>query len=241
MPRILIVDDDAKIARIIARYLEQAGFTASIALNGGLALTALRESRFDLLILDVLLPDTTGLTICQVLRQAAGDDNPAMATPAGVPVLMLSALGLTDDIVGGLRCGADDYLVKPFEPRELVERVRALLRRHQREELPDVCRVGNLLLDVTARSARCEGHTVELTRREYDLLAWLAARPGRSFSRDQLLDGVWGCDFAGSDRAVDLCVLRLRSRLEAAGWVGARIDTVWGSGYRLTVLPAEQP
>jgi DNA-binding response OmpR family regulator len=237
VPGVLIVDDDAKIARIIARYLEQAGFATRLALNGSDAMQILQDSSQDLLVLDVLLPDTTGLAICQTLRCPPG--SAAWATAPDTPVLMLSALGLTDDIVDGLRCGADDYLVKPFEPRELVERVRALLRRRTAGHKPVICKAGNLSLDRQARTAGCGDQPLELTRREFDLLAWLAGHAGQVFSRGQLLDDVWGDDYSGGDRAVDLCILRLRGKLQDAGCRGVRIDTLRGSGYRLSLRANE--
>ena len=238
MPNILIVDDDAKIARIVARYLEQAGFTTCLALNGNEAVQMMRTFEIDLLVLDVLLPDIGGLAVCQTLRQNAAAQS--WATRPDIPVFMLSALGLTDDIVDGLHSGADDYLVKPFEPRELVERVRALLRRRPAYP-PSLAVIGDLGLDRAARLAVCQDKPLELTRREFDLLAWLSGRPGCVFSRGQLLDDVWGDDYDGGDRAVDLCVLRLRNRLQAAGCRRVRIETVRGSGYRLICLPEGRP
>jgi DNA-binding response OmpR family regulator len=231
---ILIVDDDVKIANIIVRYLEQAGFATQAAHDGAAAWRLLTARNFSLVVLDVLLPDTTGLKILHDLRQ--GDPGISQATPSDVPVLILSALGMTDDIIGGLRDGADDYLVKPFEPRELVERIRALLRRRQRSQKPPVSQVGNLVLNPEARLVNCAGQAVDLTRREYDLLIYLADHPGRVFKRSQLLDAIWGGDYEGSDRAVDLCVLRLRTKLEQAGANDVQVDTVWGAGYRLTIL-----
>lgn len=250
MSDILIVDDDAKIARIMARYLEQAGYSCRQAGSGLETWQALRSHPFDLLILDILLPDTTGLQILKGLRHQVGgeqqrataakvtaspDNEPVLLTSPDVPVLILSALGMTDDIIGGLRSGADDYLVKPFEPRELVERVKALLRRQKRFERPPVRTLGNLCLDQAARLVSCSEQTLELTRREYDLLHFLAEHPGRVFERNELLDAVWGRDYDGSDRAVDLCVLRLRGKLAGAGASGIQIDTAWGAGYRLTI------
>jgi DNA-binding response OmpR family regulator len=240
---VLIVDDDLKIARIIARYLEQAGFETSLAHDGKTAAGLLAGQPVDLVVLDILLPDTSGLKILRDLRHPEdqpdnGTRRPASpATAPDVPVLLLSALGMTDDIIGGLRSGADDYLVKPFEPRELVERVRTLLRRSLRDQKPSVIKAGGLELDLPARQARYRGHILELTRREYDLLVHLVSHPGRVHERGQLLDAVWGKDFDGSDRSVDLCILRLRSRLEDAHADSVRIDTSWGSGYRLTILP----
>ncbi|HBP37693.1 MAG TPA: DNA-binding response regulator [Clostridiales bacterium] len=238
MPDILIVDDDAKIARIVARYLEQAGYAVRLALNGAEAVRIMQTTENDLLVLDVLLPDTTGLAVCRALRRDASAGS--WATRPDIPVLMLSALGLTDDVVDGLRSGADDYMVKPFEPRELVERIRALLRRRPAGPPPQAI-IGDLGLDRPARLAVCQNQPLELTRREFDLLAWLVGHPGCVFSRGQLLDDVWGEDYDGGDRAVDLCVLRLRNRLRAAGCRGVRIDTVRGSGYRLICLQEKQP
>jgi two-component system, OmpR family, response regulator ResD len=230
---ILIVDDDVKIANIVARYLEQAGFATQAAHDGAAAWKLLAARSFSLIVLDVLLPDTTGLKILHDLRQPGAAST--YATPSDVPVLILSALGMTDDIIGGLRDGADDYLVKPFEPRELVERIKALLRR-QRSQKPPVSLVGSLAVSQEARLVKCAGQLVDLTRREYDLLIYLAGHPGRVFGRGQLLDAIWGGDYEGSDRAVDLCVLRLRTKLEQAGAGDVQVDTVWGAGYRLTIL-----
>jgi DNA-binding response OmpR family regulator len=243
MSAILVVDDDVKIARIIARYLEQAGFDADLAHDGAQTAKTLAARPYDLVILDILLPDTSGLKILGDLR-ARGEKDPGRhippdpaATAPDVPVLFLSALGMTDDIISGLRSGADDYMVKPFEPRELVERVRTLLRRQRRTPDEPVIRAGALEIDPSARQARYQDQSLDLTRREFDLLLHLASHPGRVFSRNQLLDAVWGDDFDGSDRSVDLCVLRLRGKLETARVTGVAIDTSWGSGYRLSVMP----
>jgi DNA-binding response OmpR family regulator len=236
MTTILVVDDDRSIARIIGRYLEQAGYMADLAGNGAEALAALAVKQYDLIILDVLLPDTTGLEICRSVRQQkSGFDGLPLSSGPDLPILMLSALGLTDDIVDGLRCGADDYIVKPFEPRELTERVRTLLRRSREHQAKTMIATGDLVLDETCNQIICREEPLSLTRREYDLLAHLIRHPEHLFSRDDLLTAVWGWDFAGNDRVVDLCILRVRKKLEAAGCRHASIETRRGSGYQLHV------
>jgi DNA-binding response OmpR family regulator len=240
--KLLVVDDDQAVARIVARYLEQDGHTVDLAANGQAALDLLCKRRFDLIVLDVLLPDTTGLAVCQALRASAGSaaDAARWQTEARIPVLMLSALGLTDDIVDGLRSGADDYLSKPFEPRELVERVRTLLRRlPQASPEHQTHRYGDLLLDEQAGAIACGDSLLDLPRREYTLLVWLLKHPARLFCRDELLTAVWGWDFTGADRAVDLCILRLRQKLKSAGCRDVIIETVRGGGYRLQVRQSE--
>lgn len=240
MDSILIIDDDPAIARIITRYMEQAGFAADTALNGAAAGRAVLDQAYDLLILDVLLPDTTGLEFCRQLRSGSRQPaaGPARQTAPDVPVLMLSALGLTDDIVDGLRSGADDYLVKPFEPRELVERVRTLLRRRLAGPAADLEGPAGLSADRTSGLAACKGRPLDLTRREFTLLVFLLEHANQLFSRNQLLDAVWGWDYQGGDRAVDLCVLRLRGKLDEAGGDASVIETVRGAGYRLNGRPA---
>lgn len=241
MAAILVVDDDRSIARIIGRYLEQAGYRADLAGDGTGALAALADKRYDLIVLDVLLPDTTGLEVCRRIRgQKYSDNDQRLTTGSDVPILMLSALGLTDDIVDGLRCGADDYIVKPFEPRELVERVRALLRRSSEHQVNTLIAAGDLVLDDTCNQIICREKPLSLTRREHDLLAHLIRHPEHLFSRDDLLTAVWGWDFTGNDRAVDLCILRVRKKLEAAGCRHASIETMRGSGYRLHASKVQQ-
>ncbi len=231
MNRVLVVDDDIKIARIVAKYLASAGYEAMEAHNCEQALHVLTDHPISLLVLDVMLPDLSGLELCSKLRDAAPG---SFATPSDIPVLMLSALGLTDDIIAGLRLGADDYMVKPFEPRELVERVGALLRRYGRGVVRKPRkRLGNLEIDQAGEAVFCQGEPIGLTRREYALLNCFCENPMNVLSRQQLLDLVWGWDYEGSERAVDLCVLRLRSKLEEAGVSGVLIETVWGSGYKL--------
>lgn len=228
MQSILVVDDDSKIARIVSKYLTAAGHQVGNAETAAMATAELCSRSYKLAVLDVMLPDSSGLELCARLRSSAG-----WATAADIPVLMLSALGLTDDVVRGLRRGADDYLIKPFEPRELVERVAALLRRYRSGEQPSRQLIGQLELDRSGETCCYQGRPVDLTRREYALLAYLCDHPGRVFKRQQLLDAVWGLDYLGSDRAVDLCVLRLRQKLQALEVDGVSIETVWGSGYKL--------
>lgn len=213
--RVLVVEDDAAVRELVAFHLSRAGFEVREAPDAGRGWDAL--GRCDLVVLDWMLPDEPGLTFLRRLRaQTVGRD---------LPVLMLTARASEVDRVQGLDAGADDYLVKPFSAAELVARVRALLRRATPSER---YAVGPLRVDASRGEVRLGPRPLELTRREYELLVFLAAHPGRVFSRSELLDRVWGEDFVGTERTVDQHVAQLRSR------VGSDfIETIRGRGYRL--------
>ncbi|GAB4439153.1 MAG: response regulator transcription factor [Chloroflexi bacterium OHK40] len=223
MATILVVDDEHELANLIRRQLEGEGHHALTAHDGQTALLLAAQAQPDLVILDWMLPGLDGLTVMRRLRERST-----------VPVLMLTARDDEADRVLGLEVGADDYLTKPFSLRELLARVRAMLRRIElltRAATDDMAPItlDRLSLDPVARRVSVDGEPVELTVKEYELLLLLARHPGRSFSRAYLLDHIWGADYEGGDRTVDTHIVRLRRKL---GGVGERITTVWGVGYR---------
>jgi DNA-binding response OmpR family regulator len=222
-PSIVLVEDDAPIADLVTMYLEQAGFRVHRAATGDAGLEAVRAREPRLVILDVGLPgQVDGLEVCRRLRATTG-----------VPIVMLTARDAEIDRVLGLELGADDYVTKPFSPRELVARVKAVLRRADGERIvatvPEVVRVGGVEVDFRRREARVEGQPVPLTTREFALLQFLAENRGLALSRRQLLDGGWGVDWYGDERTVDVHVRQLRRKLGDA----LPLATVRGLGYRL--------
>ncbi len=219
--RILIVEDEKDIARLIQYNLDKAGFMCDTAGSGEDALAALARKGFDLLLLDVMLPGLDGLEVCRRIRQDA--------RLAALPVIMLTAKGEEVDRIVGLELGAEDYIVKPFSPRELVLRVKAVLRRQASVGNADVLRSGELILDKARHKVTVEGREIVLTAMEFRFLALLMGRPGRIQSREVLLNDVWGIDADVYTRTVDTHVRRLRSKL---GTAGAMIETVIGAGYR---------
>jgi DNA-binding response OmpR family regulator len=225
--RVLVVDDDASIRRSLQRGLRLGGFTVDLADGGHPALRSVREAPPDVIVLDVSMPDLSGIEVCRRLREEGND----------VPVLMLSALDETTDRIAGLQAGGDDYLVKPFALQELVLRLHALLRRRP-PRAADLVRVGGLALDPAAREASLDGRPLPLTRREFELLEVLARNAGIVLTRDQLLDRVWGYDFEVRTDAVDTFVSYLRRKLEAGGRPRI-IHTVRGVGFVLRPGPAD--
>jgi len=216
--RILIVDDELSLRRLMRLYLTKAGFTVAEASTGPEALAAFRRGNVDLAIVDVMLPEVDGF---EVVRQARRSSS--------IPIILLTARGEEASRVAGLELGADDYVVKPFLPHEVVARVRAQLRRARGfEEHGGALRVGVVELDQRARRCSVQGAAVELTRREFDLLGTLLANPGRAYTRDQLLDEVWGSRYV-SEKTVDVHIVGLRRKLGDA----VRISTLRGVGYRL--------
>ncbi len=226
-PRVLVVDDDATVSEIVATYLEQAEFTVDRASDGAGALAQAAAEAPDLVVLDLMLPDADGLDLCRELRAA----RPAL------PVIMLTARGDEEDRVLGLQVGADDYVTKPFSPRELVLRVRSVLRRAASPRRDDAAGKGrplvdgDLTLDVAGHRAFRDGQELALTGREFDLLAHLLTHPGRAFSREELMRAVWGWEF-GDQTTVTVHVRRLREKIEPEPSHPARLVTVWGVGYR---------
>ncbi len=234
MPResrgtVLVVDDEPTIVEVVSRYLARAGFATREAFDGPGALEAVREHRPDLVVLDVMLPGFDGIEAMRRLHELPGEP---------IPVILLTARAEESDRLIGLRRGADDYVVKPFSPAELVARVEAVMRRSARggatagdvDAEPIVH--GPLTIDQAARTVTLDGEELSLTQREFELLRFLAARPGRVFSRDRLMEEVWGYDFYTDTSTVTVHVRRLRAKLEPDPANPRFIETVWGVGYR---------
>jgi two-component system response regulator ResD len=216
---ILVVDDEPTIGEIVSAYLQRAGYETRVALDGEAALAAVAERSPDLIVLDLMLPGTDGLEVMRRVRGSA--------------IILLTAKGTESDRVTGLRLGADDYVVKPFSPAELVARVDAVLRRFDtvRADEPPLA-FGPLEIDPSARRVRCAGEEVALTSREFDVLLFLARHPGRAFTREELMDHVWQHAFYTDTSTVTVHIRRLRAKLERDPERPRWIETVWGVGYR---------
>ena len=221
MQRLLMIDDDARLAAMVRDYLAASGYGVDVAGDVASGIAALRARPADLLILDLMLPDGDGLDVCRRLR----------AEGFGIPVLMLTAKGDPIDRVIGLEIGADDYLPKPFEPRELLARVKALLRRAGNAPAADSLRFGRLEVDRAARAVRIDGQVRSLTSHQFDLLVALAERAGRVLSREQLMDLVRGEALETFDRSIDVHIARIRAAVEDDPRHPKRIITVRGAGY----------
>jgi DNA-binding response OmpR family regulator len=224
---VLVVDDQESIVRLVTYNLEQAGYRTLRAHDGATALALVEQESPDLIVLDVMLPEVDGLEVCRRLRQQG----------CTTPVLMLTARGDEIDRVLGLELGADDYVAKPFSPRELVARVRSLLRRTAVATTGQVLRFGSLTIHLDEYQVTVNGAPVGLTAREFELLAYLCRHPGRVFSREQLLDRVWGYDFAGDTRLVDMHVSNIRNKLEEDSKNPRFVITVRGVGYKFDRQP----
>ena len=223
MARVLVVDDDVTVREVVVSYLLAAGHDVAEAGDGAAALAEHARRRADLLVLDVMMPGMDGLEVCRRLR-LAGD----------VPVILLTALGAEQDRALGLETGADDYVTKPFSPRELVLRVDSVLRRSAGDhavELPPVTVDGDLVVDRRRRTVVKDGDERSFTTREFDLLAFLTGHPGQAFSREELMTQVWGWSF-GDSSTVTVHVRRVREKVEADPTAPVRLVTVWGIGYR---------
>jgi DNA-binding response OmpR family regulator len=225
--RILVVEDDLTVAEVVVDYLRHAGLETRHAVDGRAALEITADWRPDLVVLDLMLPGASGLEVCRRLREERDVQAP-------LPVIMLTALGEESDRVLGLESGADDYVTKPFSPRELTLRVQAVLRRARTGNpaaTPQPMRSGRLEVDVAARRARSDGRELDLTVREFDLLAFFVSHPGRAFTRAELLEQVWGWSF-GDLSTITVYVRRLRDKVEREPASPAQLQTVWGVGYR---------
>ncbi len=221
--KVLVVDDEEHIVELARIYLTREGYEVEGVGDGSQALARFGQIKPDLVILDIMLPGANGLEICKEIRKQSQ-----------VPIIMLTARDEVTDKVVGLEVGADDYLTKPFHPQELVARAKALLRRARLEpDAPKLIRAGKLEVDLERHEVRHEQARVQLRPKEFDLLTLLARHPGRVFQRSELLDLVWGYDFPGYTRTVDVHVQQLREKLAAAGVTEPSIETVWGVGYRL--------
>ena len=228
--RVLVVDDEVPMAHVVRGYLEREGFTVSVAHAGPDAVEAARSQDPDVVVLDVMLPGLDGFEVCRRIRDFSD-----------AYIIMLTARDEEVDKVVGLAMGADDYLVKPFSPRELIARVRAMLRRPRASQMApvpglgsthaDVRRIGDLAVDITAREVTVDGTPVALTRTEFDLLAVLIARPRMAFSRRHLIDEVWGSDWYGDEHVVDVHIGHVRTKLGDTADAPRFIRTVRGVGY----------
>ncbi len=226
MARVLVVDDESRIVEMARLYLERDGHDVSTASDGQEAIERFRAVRPDIVVLDLMLPLIDGFEVCRRIR-----------AESGIPVIMLTARTEEVDKLVGLELGADDYMTKPFSPRELAARVRAVLRRSNPQEpaTPDRSVVGALVVDGAAHEARCGSRLLDLTPTEFRILAVLAAQPGRVFTREQLLDAALGERATGYDRSIDAHIKNLRRKLRPADGPGCGIATVFGVGYRLEV------
>lgn len=224
MSKILIVDDDPHIRELAGVFLRNEGFDIYEACDGVQALKTLESVKVDMVIIDIMMPNMDGWELCRQLREAFD-----------FPILMLTAKGETSQRLKGFHLGTDDYLVKPFEPLELVARVQALLRRY-RIAISQTVQIGELLMDRKTFQVVVNGSSITLPRKEFELLFKLAGSPGRTFSRDQLIEDIWGYDYAGNERTLDVHVNRLRERFPEENH-SFMIRTIRGLGYRLEVRP----
>ena len=227
---VMVIEDEKEIRDLVRYNLERAGFRVATAADGEAGLERVFASRPDAVVLDLMLPGRSGLEILRELR-----DEPATRD---VPVVLLTARGAEMDKLLGFEHGADDYITKPFSTRELVARLQALLRRARPERGEATVEAGPLRIDFLGHEASLEGRPLSLTPREFELLAFLARHPSRVFSRDELLTKVWGYDYVGETRTVDVHVRRLRAKL---GEMNRLIETVTGAGYKLNIQPRNRP
>ena len=224
---VLIAEDDKNIAELLQMYLEKEGYAVTVAYDGGQALTKFRAIQPDLVLLDVMMPVMDGWGVCRAIR-----------AESQTPIIMLTAKGETDDKVSGLKAGADDYITKPFEMREVLARMEAVLRRTGTATTEKAARrlvYDKLIVDMDSFELTIDGKKVDAPPKEMELLYHLAASPNRVFTRNQLLDEVWGFDYFGVSRTVDVHVKRLREKLEGVSekW---SVKTVWGVGYKFEVV-----
>ncbi len=227
--KILVADDDINIVKLIKLYLEKEGFFTVTAHNGADALELFKKEAPSMIILDIMMPELDGNRVCREIRKSSD-----------VPIMMLTAKGETFDKVLSLELGADDYMVKPFEPKELVARVKAILRRSEAKNASDSGRIisfDKLGVNLETYELTIDGRILDIPPKELELLYFLASNPNRVFTREQLLEEVWGFDYFGDSRTVDVHIKRLREKLVCDG-VSWQLKTVWGVGYKFEVHPS---
>lgn len=224
--KVLVVDDDSHIVELIKLYLEKEGFTVITANNGKAAIDKFKSESPDIMILDVMMPEMDGWDVCREIRKSSN-----------TPIIMLTAKGETFDKVLGLELGADDYMVKPFETKELIARVKAVLRRSEANApaKQDELNFTNLSINISNYELKINGKIMEIPPKELELLHFLASHPNRVFTREQLLEEVWGFDYFGDSRTVDVHIKRLREKLELVTDADWQLKTVWGVGYKFEV------
>ncbi|KFN01979.1 DNA-binding response regulator [Bacillus clarus] len=219
--RVLVVDDESDMRQLVGMYLDNFGYEWGEAENGKDALQKLEKDHYDFVVLDIMMPEMDGISVCKEIRKTSD-----------VPIIFLTAKGEEWNRVNGLRMGADDYIVKPFSPGELIARMEAVLRRYTKQEQQEEVQFGPIVINEKSRRIETNGEIIPLTVKEFDLLYFLCQHNGQVFSREQLLEKVWGYDYAGSTRTVDTHVKTMRLKL---GESGNYIQTVWGVGYKFEV------
>ncbi|HPF86648.1 MAG TPA: response regulator transcription factor [Candidatus Limiplasma sp.] len=224
MANILVADDNRQIASVLEEYLKKENHKPYIATDGEMALELFEKQKIDAVLLDVMMPKMDGFSVCREIRKTST-----------VPVIMITARGEDFEKIMGLDIGADDYIVKPFSPGEVMARLRAVLRRMQKpaETGGHTVTLGNLWVSADEYAAKVGSNTLTLTKKEFEILWTLAEHPGKVFSRENLLESLWGFDYFGDTRTVDTHIKRLRAKVEAAQPEGFEIKTIWGVGYRL--------
>ncbi len=223
---ILIADDNIEIIKILKPYIEKEGFTVIAALNGGDALDKFKTYTPQLILLDIMMPILDGMEVCKEIRKISN-----------TPIIMITAKSEDSDKILSLDSGADDYIVKPFSPGEVVARIKAVLRRIQPSEksLPNIIKYPCLEIDITNYSIKLENEFINLTKKEIEVLWLLSTSPNKIFSRDELLDSIWGVDYFGDPRTVDTHIKRIRAKLNLNGQYSWDIKTLWGLGYKFEV------
>ncbi|WP_249274559.1 response regulator transcription factor [Candidatus Enterococcus clewellii] len=225
MAKVLIVEDNRQIVEVLKKYLKHAGYEADAVYDGKSALAAFEQQHYELILLDIMLPELDGYAVCQEIRKSSI-----------IPIIMITAKSEDADRILGLEIGADDYIVKPFSSKEVVARINALLRRIQFEKTNTkkqfTC--GDILIDVASKEVTAAGNRLSLTKKEFDLLLLFVQFPKKVFTRENLLDSVWGIDYFGDPRTVDSHMKRLRAKLKAGASI-CHIQTIWGAGYAFEV------
>jgi len=222
--KILIIEDNEQIVKVLTRYLNEAGYETDVVYDGKDALPYFDCFPVDFILLDIMLPHVNGFEICKKIREKST-----------VPIIMITAKSEDADQILGLEIGADDYIIKPFSPKEVLYRIKAIMRRidFEKESLVKQLSLGSLHLLLESRQATVRDKEIRLTKKEFELLVLFAQYPHKVFTRDNLLDAVWGYDYYGDSRTVDSHIKRLRAKLKKAGVEDCKIETVWGEGYRI--------